>query len=452
MLRTEPTVSYEYVLPGAAGLRQTGRLIARRAARLAQRPDVQRLATEIVRGAGVPAKDHAGEARVLWEIMAGERPYITPDGRELTMRYQREYGEVIRDPDVLLLEGAGDCDDFSLFLLATLGALGFEGDAVVMRRTNAAGVAEWHVYPVVHPPDGSQALVLDATPVLPEGPVFDWAAPNDGPGNVWAYEVRALPDPIGAVVDTVIGLVQDVVGGSGPSAGSATASRVFAGARAQAGLGFASAGAGLGAAEPQSDAAFPGGTTREVAAFEHFGPSGWERVTEARFDELEAQFRAADDAMSLESLLRWGIEEQTVAEVRWATRTLPSSFWFPPNGAQWGEYTSGGIVGDPVAGRATCWEGPPPFGRQRHCRVVRQWRATEPEWSMFEAAPAPEPKVFPEPGADVPGAIVPVRGGTPTGPAVPGVAQMVRGRGLVTLVALGAAALFGWSQWQRRAG
>ena len=379
MQRTEPTVSYEYVLPGAAGLRQTGRKIARRASVLAQRPDVQRLATELVRAADVPAKDHEGEARVLWEIMAGERPYITPDGRELTMRYQREYGEVIRDPDVLLLEAAGDCDDFTLFLLATLGALGFEGDAVVMRRTNAAGVAEWHVYPIVHPPDGSQSLVLDATPVLPEGPAFDWAAPNDGPGNVWAYQVGALPDPIGAVVDTVIGLVQDVVGGGAPTTGGATASRVFAGAAGggAGGLSGLALGASLGAIPqhgPEAALVMPG-DTRIATVYEFLGPTGnFARVSPQTFAELEAGFRELGDVNSLTSKLRWGDEQQTLAETRWSTSTLPEgrNNWFRPNAAQWAEYTSSGISGDPRVARANCWA---PGGRMRHCRIVKNWRA-----------------------------------------------------------------------------
>ncbi len=435
MQRTEPTVSYEYVLPGPAGLRQTGRKIARRASVLAARPDVQRLATELVRAAGVPPKDHAGEARVLWEIMAGERPYITPDGRELTMRYQREWGEVIRDPDVLLLEGAGDCDDFTLFLLATLGALGFEGDAVVMSRTGPDGAAEWHVYPVVHPPDGSAALVLDATPVLPAGPAFDWAAPNDGPGKVWAYQVGALPDPIGAVVDTVVGFVQDVVGGGGPTAGGATASRVFAG------LG------GLGAAEPQSGAAYPAGTTRDVGVFEHFGPTGWERVTEQRFGELEAQYRAADDLLSLNTLLRWGTEEQTVAEVRWATRSLTDRFWFRTNAAQWALYTKEEVRGDPRVSAVGCKES---SDRWRYCKIVRQWRAAQPAWLSFEPEPAPEPEPEPEPE---PTELDLITAGAPApGPAPTGIVGGPGGGRLVLLAALGAAALFGWSQWQRRAG
>lgn len=420
MQRTEPTVSYEYVLPGAAGLRQTGRMIARRASVLARRPDVQRLATELVRAADVPAKDHAGEARVLWEIMAGERPYLTPDGRELTMRYQREWGEVIRDPDVLLLEGAGDCDDFTLFLLATLGALGFEGDAVVMRRTNAEGVAEWHVYPVVHPPDGSQSIVLDATPVLPEGPAYDWAAPNDGPGNVWAYQVGALPDPIGAVVDTVIGLVQDVVGGGAPTAGGATASRVFAGVGGLSGL-------TLGAAIPQHGpgaSEFDPGQTRDVTVYEYLGPGGrFQRVSPQRFAALEAGFRELGDDDSLTSMLRWGDEPQIVAEVRWANRALNDPFWFPTTSDQWSLYTREGIIGDP--------RGPHPQGsackesssRWRNCKIIKEWRPDgDVAWT------------FPEPSGFVP----------------PKFVRAPQAR-MALYLGLGAVAFFGWRMMQRRA-
>lgn len=174
------------------------------------------------------------------------------------------------------------------------------------------------------------------------------------------------------------------------------------------------------------EAALPrAGDTRIVQVYEFLSPTGaFARVSPQTFAEIEAGFRQIGDVNSLTSKLRYGDEQQVVAETRWSTSTLPEGRdnWFRPNAAQWAEYTESHLGAGVREAVASCWA---KGGRQRLCRIVKNWRAQGAvAWQYPEA-----------------GALSIVAAGVRTR----------QGR-LALYLVLGAGGFFGWRVWQGRGG
>lgn len=205
--------SYVPIADGVRGIRQTGALIAKRAARLADGNafgwggfaplPYDELAEQLI--AGVPPHDFRGEAIRLYEIASGRRSYRLPVGIVGTIRYRRERDERLRDPDVFLHTGAGDCDDQTLFLATMLAALGHDPLVRIIEADGANG-PDYHVYVVDRTPDG-HTLALDATFAehgagweFPD-PIrgWDFPVPNRGgfPGGRMLGGATTLTDPRG---------------------------------------------------------------------------------------------------------------------------------------------------------------------------------------------------------------------------------------------------------------
>lgn len=131
-------------------------------------PDFQYMAGQIVRYC--PWKDYKcfGQAVLDWI-------------REKVMYVRDPIGiEKVQDPYVTLLLGTGDCDDFSIWLAAASGALGFDYRLKTVKADVDPVTGEimdhWsHVYPVWQLPDGwygSDAIVMEPGFAAP----FGWEA------------------------------------------------------------------------------------------------------------------------------------------------------------------------------------------------------------------------------------------------------------------------------------
>lgn len=170
-----PTTERQYVAPGPVGFQQTARAIATRAARLAVDPRNQHLARHLVKDA--PAHDQRAEAEALYKVASGLSEWTLPDGRSGRVRYAREAGETIPEPEQFLARGGDDCDGQTLFLATMLRALGHHPTVVLVEAGDA-----WHVYVRDELTDGT-TIPCDAT--YPDKG-FGWE--YDG-GNRWEYRV-----------------------------------------------------------------------------------------------------------------------------------------------------------------------------------------------------------------------------------------------------------------------
>lgn len=111
----------------------------------------------------------------------------------------------IEPASVTLEKMAGDCDDWTVAVLALARALGFRGDAVTLSVEEAGGLSPLHVYPAVHRTQGV-TVAADASEGLALG---DDPAPRFGPHVVresWEMEpAGSAVGFLGAIATAVSG-------------------------------------------------------------------------------------------------------------------------------------------------------------------------------------------------------------------------------------------------------
>jgi len=101
-----------YLPDGRAGTFETLKLMAAIVRYWKRDPDIRALAISLTRG--LPDKDHRAEADALFTFVRDK------------IRYVQDISDVetLHTPDVILAQGAGDCDDKAILLAALLESIG----------------------------------------------------------------------------------------------------------------------------------------------------------------------------------------------------------------------------------------------------------------------------------------------------------------------------------------
>lgn len=134
---------------GDAGVGQTIRAMRRLIDQGKKDPTVHEAAAKIIRAAGVPAYDWAGEVRAVYGWVLRN------------IRFTRDiYGkETLHSAPEILRLGIGDCDDFTILLCSLLGTIGHKTRILTIAKPEDEGNFS-HVFPQVFL--NGQWLTIDA--------------------------------------------------------------------------------------------------------------------------------------------------------------------------------------------------------------------------------------------------------------------------------------------------
>lgn len=115
-------------------------------------PDIRALAVTVITQSTVKSGDHAGELRVLFELVRDRIRYIRDP-------YERD---VYQDAETTLKMKAGDCEDFTILLASLCQAVGYP---IAIKFIATKGTTWDHVYSMggLPPSNPTRWVAMDAT-------------------------------------------------------------------------------------------------------------------------------------------------------------------------------------------------------------------------------------------------------------------------------------------------